>query len=215
MTAAAGAVTITHPDKMLFPDDGITKARARRLLRRRRDGHAAAPAPAADHDGALPGRHRRERLPAEGRGQGLSRVADSASKPRRRAGRCTTDRQRSPLAAVAREPEHDHAARLALARAAHRQARHLRLRPRPVARRARGSARRGAGAARPAARARADELGEDVGVEGVSHRHAAEAGVDVRRVGGFRRLGRGGAGATEAEAPDARRSARPTAAGAS
>ena len=49
------------------------QGRAGGVLRSDRAGHAAAPARAAGHDGALPGRHRQEGLLAEGRLEGLSR----------------------------------------------------------------------------------------------------------------------------------------------
>ena len=45
--------TITHPEKVLFPDGRHHQGRARGVLRRDRAGHAAAPPPPADHDGAL------------------------------------------------------------------------------------------------------------------------------------------------------------------
>ena len=84
----AGAAMITHPDKVLFPDDGITKgelaayydAIAPVML-----PHLRAP---PDHDGALPVRHRRQGLPAEERREGVPGVAEAgrgAEEGRRRA----------------------------------------------------------------------------------------------------------------------------------
>ena len=70
---AGAAVVITHPDKVLFPDDGITKGELAAYY----DAVAPVMLPhlrrPADHDGALSRRHRRQGLPAEERRQGLSR----------------------------------------------------------------------------------------------------------------------------------------------
>ena len=48
-----GATVITHPEKVLFPDDGITKGRTCGVLRGDRADHAAAHPRAAGHDGAI------------------------------------------------------------------------------------------------------------------------------------------------------------------
>ena len=80
----AGDAVITHPEKVLFPGRRDHQGRAGGLLRGDRAGDAAAPARAAGHDGALSGRHRQEGLLAEGRLEGISRVAASASRCRRR-----------------------------------------------------------------------------------------------------------------------------------
>ena len=60
------------------------QGRAGGVLRSHRAGDAAAPARPAGHDGALSRRHRREGLLAEGRLEGISRLAASASRCRRR-----------------------------------------------------------------------------------------------------------------------------------
>ena len=48
-----GDAVITHPEKVLFPDDGDHQGRARRLLRGDRAAHAAAHPRPSGHDGAL------------------------------------------------------------------------------------------------------------------------------------------------------------------
>ena len=128
------AVAITHPEKVLFPDDGITKARGRRLLRRRRRGDAAARPPPAGDDGALSVRHRPQGLPAEERRQGLPRVAGARRAAEEGRHRALSARQRRALAPVDGQPEHGHAARVDVADAGRAAARHLRLRSRSGAR---------------------------------------------------------------------------------
>ena len=64
-------------------------------------------------------------------------------------------------------------------------ARHLRLRPRPVRGRSRRGPEGGAPGSRPARRAGPDELGEDVGVEGISRRRAADGAADFEEVSWF------------------------------
>ena len=76
---------ITHPEKVMFPDDGITKGELAAYYERRRAAHAAASERAAGDHGALSSRHRREGVLSEERvRQGRSVVARDASPCRRR-----------------------------------------------------------------------------------------------------------------------------------
>ena len=70
-----GAAVITHPEKVLFPDDGITKGDLAAYYEADGAGHPAAPARAAGHDGTIPGGHRQEGVLAEGRLERFSGVA--------------------------------------------------------------------------------------------------------------------------------------------
>ena len=114
------------------------------------------------------------------------------------------DRHGHAVAVVDRQPEHDHAARLDLARAEAGSPRHLRLRSRSDGgRKARRSPRRGARAPRSARRARAAELDQDVRIERLPHRRAARR---QGRHGHGRRIhprGRHAARQPRSEAPDA------------
>ena len=104
---------ITHPDKVLFPDDGITKGALAAYYEAIALDHAAAHSRPPDHDGALPVRHRPEGLHPEGCVQRVSRAGWSAWKFRRRTARFTipssTD---TPFAVVARQSKLHHAARV-------------------------------------------------------------------------------------------------------
>ena len=134
---------ITHPEKMLFPDDGITKGELAAYY------EAIAPV-------MLPHLRGRpvtmERYPA-GIGkkgfwqkdvvEGLSRLARARRGAEEGRRRPSSGRHRRALAAVGHQPEHDHAARLDLTRARPRLPRHLRLRSRSVDGRCRRGARRG------------------------------------------------------------------------
>ena len=80
---------ITHPEKVMFPDDGITKGDLAAYY------EALAPVilphlRAAHHDGAVSERHRPERLLAERRLARDFRHGWSASKFQRRTGSFTT-----------------------------------------------------------------------------------------------------------------------------
>ena len=102
----ARAAVITHPEKVLFPDDGITKGELAAYY------EAIAPVMlphlrgAPGHDGALSGRHRQEGLLPEGRVEGLSGVARARRGPEEGRRRPPSARHRHALAAVARQPEH-------------------------------------------------------------------------------------------------------------
>ena len=146
--AAVTASAITHPEKVLFPDDGITKGELAAYY------DAVAPV-------MLPHLRRRpitmERFP-NGIGEkgflqkdvvkGFPDVAEAGRGAEEGRHRALSAGQRPALAAVAGQPEHRHAARVAVARAASRPAGRLRVRPRSVARRARSAARGDAGHAR-------------------------------------------------------------------
>ena len=185
---------ITHPEKVLFPDDGITKGELAAYY------EAIAPVmlphlawPAGD-DGALSRRHRQEGLLAEGRVEGLSRVAASASRCRRRTAsstiRVVTDARSllwlanqntiTPHVWTSRVPELDHPDICVFDLD-------------PSEDDPDGAARRGARAARSARRARAAELGQDVRLEGLSHRRAARRQDADRRRRALRARGRRGA----------------------
>ena len=171
--AAVTAPAITHPEKVLFPDDGITKGELAAYY------DAVAPV-------MLPHIRRRpitmERFPNGIGEKGFIQKDVSKGFPEwlkrvevpKKGGTVhyPLANDRRSLQWLANQ-NCDHASCLAVARAAPRSARRLRPRPRSVARRARGAARGDAGAARGARRAGPCQLGEDVGVEGLSHRGAA------------------------------------------
>ena len=169
MRAGRRDVPLTHPDKVLFPDDGITKAdlaayyrdAAPRMvdlvrdrpvsLQRFNDGIAQA--------GLLPEERR-----ARGAGLGQARAG-------RQARRLAVARpgQRRRDARVARQPELHHAARLALARGPPRAPGPDDLRPRPgLRRRLRARAPHRARARRRPARGRRRALRDDDGLQGAS-----------------------------------------------
>ncbi len=77
-------IAITHPEKVMFPDDGITKGELAAYYELRRSGHAAAYRWAAGDDGALSSRHRREGLLSEERRRRARRRGSSAWPCRRR-----------------------------------------------------------------------------------------------------------------------------------
>ena len=103
---------ITHPEKVLFPDDGITKgdlaayyeAMAPVML-----PHLRGP---TDHDGTIPGRNRQAGVLAEGRVEGISRMAKARRSSQERRRRPSSDRHGHAIVAVDYESEHHHAARL-------------------------------------------------------------------------------------------------------
>ena len=134
---------ITHPEKVLFPDDGITKGELAAYY------EAIAPLMLPHIRGRpvtmerYPRGHRREGLLAEGRLEGLSRLARARRGAEEGRHGPPSARQRRALAALAGQPEHHHAARVDLARAGPLSPRPLRLRPRSVARRRPGRAARG------------------------------------------------------------------------
>ena len=165
-------MTITHPDKVLFPDDGITKGELAAYY------DAVAPF-------MLPHLRRRpitmERFPSGISAKGfLQKNVVKGFPPwlkrveTREEGRhgALPPGRRSPVAAVAGQPEHRHAPRLGVAGAAPRSARPVHLRPRSVAGRPRGAANRDARPARPARRGRRRQRRQDVGVQGIPRRGA-------------------------------------------
>ena len=164
---------ITHPEKVLFPDDGITKGDLAAYY------EAIAPL-MVPHLASRP--ITMERYPAgigkkgfwqkdvsKGFPAWLKRV-EVAEEGRRRP---SSTRDRCAIAALDRQPEHDHAARLDITRAGSAAPRRRSLRSRSLARRPRGAPRGRGRAARRARRARASLLGQDLGLERVSHRHLA------------------------------------------
>ena len=127
-----GRPAITHPEKVLFPDDGITKGELAAYY------EAIAPlmlphlTRTPDHHGAVPGGHRRGRLPPEERDAAASRLARTRRGAEEGRHGELPARERRAVAALDDQPEHDHAARLDLARAGSLSPRHLRLRSRSV-----------------------------------------------------------------------------------
>ena len=168
------AVAITHPEKVMFPDDGITKGelaayyelvapvmlphlRGRPVtMERFHRGIGAKGFFQKNVEKGKPAWLETRRRPEEGRRRELSRRHGRA-RPR-----------------VARESELHHAARLDVARAASSFIPDVcvfdldPLEDDPAALRDGDAA-----AARPARRARMPELGEDVGLEGISRRRPA------------------------------------------
>ena len=72
ITVGGITVPITHPDKVLFPADGITKADLARYYADVADSDAALAAGPADHHGPLPGRSGRPAVLPEERPRVLS-----------------------------------------------------------------------------------------------------------------------------------------------
>ena len=100
-----GDAVITHPEKVLFPDDGITKGELAAYY------EAIAPVMLPHIRGRpvtmerYPGRHRREGLLAEGRVEGVSRLARARRGAEEGRHRAPSARHRHALAALARQPE--------------------------------------------------------------------------------------------------------------
>ena len=128
---------ITHPEKVLFPDDGITKGELASYY------EAIAPLMLPHLRGRpvtmerYPSGIGEQGLHAEGRIEGLPGLARARRGAEEGRHRAPSACQRHAFAALARQPELHHAARLDVARAEPLQARPLRLRPRSVGRRAR------------------------------------------------------------------------------
>ena len=100
---------ITHPEKVLFPPTrhaAITKGELAAYYEAIAPIMRAAHPRAADHDGALSGRHRQEGLHPEGRLQGLSRVARARRGAEEGRHRAPSDRHRHAVAALDRQSEH-------------------------------------------------------------------------------------------------------------
>ena len=155
---------ITHPEKVLFPDDGISKGELAAYY------EAVAPL-------MLPHIRRRpitmERYPAGIGEPGFFHKDVSKGFPEW-LNRASSARYRHTIAALDHQSELHHAARVDLARAKAVPAGYLRLRPRPVASGRSGrAARRCARVARSLDRTDAPQLGQDIRLERVSHRRAA------------------------------------------
>ena len=189
-TKHALATVITHPEKVLFPAEkghaAITKGDLAAYYEAIAPMHGAAHPRAADHDGAVSGRHRQEGLHPEGRLEGFSGMARARRGAEEGRDRAPSHRHRHAVAPLDRQPEHHHAACVVVARAGPLSPRHLRLRPRPFRGGCRRLARRRARASRPPEEAGPAQLGEDLRVEGLPHRRAARRqgrhgrGVGVR-----------------------------------
>ena len=165
---------ITHPDKVLFPDDGITK------------GELAAYYE-ADAPVMLPHLRGRpvtmERYPVgigkkgfwqKDVSKGFPEWLERVEVPEEGRRRPPSGRHRHAVAAVDGQPEHHHAARLDVAGAGPLSPRHLRVRSRSVEGRLGGRC----APRRSALRDLLEELvaavvGQDLRLEGLSHRRAA------------------------------------------
>ena len=182
MRAGRRNVRISNPDKLLFPDDGITK--------RDLAAYYAAVAPAmVPHvrdrplnlwrwNAGIQGDVVVQQAIPKGAPEWVKRIEVRA--PARRVGRAR-GRRRGRDARVAREPELHHAARVDGPRRPARVSRPARVRPRP-ARRGPGLAlpgdpRRRARARRGAARARAAAVRDDVGLARAARRRRRCAGA--------------------------------------
>ena len=204
------------PGEGAVPGRRDHQGRARRLLRGDRAAHAAAHPRPAGHDGALSRRHRRARASCRRTSRRASPTGWSASRCRRRAGRCTT------RSCATRDRCSGLPTRTASRRTCGRRARRTCTSPtsassisipsedEPDVLRAAAL-----GAARPAARAGPAELGEDVGLEGLPHRRAARRRGRLRRGLAVRARRRARCWSSAIRSTSRRSSARPTAAGAS
>ena len=111
----AGDTMITHPEKILFPDDGITKGDVAAYY------EALAPVIVPhlrrppDHDGTVSLGIGEQGILAEGRVERVSRVAAARRGAEEGRRRPSSPGDRHALAAVDHEPEHDHPARVDVA----------------------------------------------------------------------------------------------------
>ncbi len=139
----SGAAVITHPEKVLFPDDGITKGELAAYY------EAIAPVMLPHLRGRpvtmerYPAGIGRAGILAEGRLEGISRLARARRGAEERRRRPSSDHHRRAVAAVDGQPEHDHAPRLVIARSGSESSGRLRVRSRSVRRRRRFGSRRG------------------------------------------------------------------------
>jgi hypothetical protein len=156
----------THPEKVLFPEDGITKGDLAAYYQ------AVAPVMLTH----LAGRPiTMERYPAGIGEKGfwqkdvsrLPRVVGACRSAQEGWRRAPPDRHRRAVAAVDHEPEHCHTAHLDLARAASGRSRSLRVRSGSVGRRRDGVVQGGARAARPARGTDIDVVDQNVRLEGL------------------------------------------------
>ena len=187
MRAGRRRVRVTHPDKMLFPQDGITKADLVAYSRRGRAGDGAPrPRPTAQ---PAPLQRRAGRPGLLPEGDPARRPRLGPPRPRAQAGRHGLPRAGPGRgdARVARQPELHHAARVDQPRRPPRPPRPPGLRPRPGGRRRglRARAAHGARAARPARRAGHDRVRHDERLARAStsscHCAAATASTGWRR----------------------------------
>ena len=191
-------VKLSHPDKVLFPDDGITKADlaayyaavAEWMLPHVRD----RPLNLWRWNTGIGGRLVVQQDIPKGAPDWVAAGRDAAAQGRQHRARALPGRRH---AALAGQPELHHAARLDRAARPARPPRPARVRPRPrgglgVRARARGGAR----GRRAAARARARAVRDDHRLQGHPRRRAAQAharvGVGARAGGRARRRGRRG-----------------------
>ena len=215
--ASVQEVMITHPEKVLFPDDGITKGELAAYY------EAIAPV-MLPHIAARP--VTMERYPAgigkkgflqKDVSKGFPEWLERVEVPKKDGTVHHPLITRHAIAALGGQSEHHHAARLGVARARSVPPRHLRLRSRSLATTSRTSLRVAAlGAARSARGARPPELGQDFGLEGLSHRRPARRKSADRRGRAVRACRRFDVSSSTRSASTSRRSsARPIAAAAS
>jgi len=163
---------------------------------------------ASDHDGAVPRRHRKEKLHPEERVEGVSELARArrGREAQRQGGRVRAlpAGRRCAIARLARQPELDHAPRLDLADTEARSPGPVRVRSRSLRGGSAVAAHGRAGGARAARRIRAAVVREDLGLEGIPHPDPARRrGRRRERVAVRARRGRGAGQAPPAH-PDAR-----------
>ena len=183
----AREVVVTHPNRVLFPADGMTEGDARPLLPRRRQVDCPLPRRLPAHAPALAGRDRGSLVLREEGAEGDPALDchDDAAARGREGERQLSAGERRPLAHLVREPRVDHAPCLDVAAGVDRLPRVSPLRPGPV----RGVPRLHpcAGGARRASRARrrrAPDAGEDDGGRGsTSWRRSRPATRTMRRAG--------------------------------
>ena len=118
---------ISHPEKILFPDDGITKGELAAYYARDCSGDAASHPASTGDNGALSPRHRRAGFLSEGRFEGFSRMAETRRGSQERGDCQSSDCHRHAIAVVAGEPKQHHDSRVAFACAEPLQARYLRF----------------------------------------------------------------------------------------
>ena len=215
-TSSGRAIVITHPEKVLFPDDGITKGRARGVLRGDRAAHAAAhprrPVTMERFPAGIGKKGFLQKDVSKGFPEWLERVEVPKKDGTVHHPLVTDTRSLLWIANQNRITPHVWTSR---APDLYQPGR-LRLRSRSVGRRRAGRAARGrAGAARSARRARPAKLGEDVGLEGIPHRRLARRQARHRRRRALRASRSGRFSSRGIRSTSRRSSARPIAADAS
>jgi hypothetical protein len=173
---------ITHPEKLLFPGDGITKgdlaayyeAMAPVILPHLR----GRPVTMERYPAGIGEKAFWQKDPSKGFPPSLQRV----EVPKKDGVVHSSRRNGHALAAVGDEPAHDHTARLDLARAPPGVPGSLRVRSRSVHRRHGSGARRRDRSSRPPRRARVALVDQDLRLEGFSHhRPGRRQDADGRR----------------------------------